>query len=157
MADPVEQNEPPKKALGAFKIWTADNNGKAVSAVQDDADKTPVPDPAADASVDIYIAPTGQPTDDQSSLYDAVNSVLDVVRRLYLPDGIRPNKAKFRAYYVRIFRLAQVGLTGTDPSPKQAKGALEALKGSLLDDEGLNIKTKNLSALGETALTLALP
>lgn len=157
MADPAEQTEPPKKALGAFKIWTADNNGKFVSKEPKGQGELDTPDPAADAAVDIYIAPTGQPTDDQSRLYDDVNNVLDVVRRLYLPDGIHPNKAKFRAYYVRIFRLAQVGLTGTDPSPKQAKGALEALKGSLLDDEGLNIKTKNLSALGETALTLSLP
>ncbi|MEX8520223.1 MAG: hypothetical protein AB3X44_17060 [Leptothrix sp. (in: b-proteobacteria)] len=157
MTDIADQDEQLKKALGAFKIWTADDNGNFVSTVPKSADQKPAPDPAADAAVDIYMSPTGQPTDDQSKLYDDVNSVLDVVKRLYLPAGTRPNKAKFRAYYVRIFRLSQVGLEGKDPSPKQSKGALESLKASLLDDEGLNIKTKNLSALGETALMLSLP
>ena len=153
VADPDKE---PKKALGAFKIWTVDDNGNWVNKPKK-VDERASPDPAADAAVEIYFSPTGHPTDDQSKLYDDVTSVLDVVRRLYLDTGSRPNKAKFRAYYVRIFRLAQVGLEGTDPSPKQAKGALEALKGSLLDDEGLNVKTRNLSALGETALMLSLP
>jgi hypothetical protein len=153
VADPDKE---PRKPLGAFRIWTVDDNGIWVSTPKK-ADEKVAPDPAADAAVEIYFSPTGHPTDDQSRLYDDVTSVLDVVRRLYLDTGSRPNKAKFRAYYVRIFRLAQVGLEGTDPSPKQAKGALEALKGSLLDDEGLNIKTRNLSALGETALMLSLP
>lgn len=153
VADPDKE---PRKPLGAFRIWTVDDNGNWVSTPKK-ADEKVAPDPAADAAVEIYFSPTGHPTDDQSRLYDDVTSVLDVVRRLYLDMGSRPNKAKFRAYYVRIFRLAQVGLEGTDPSPKQAKGALEALKGSLLDDEGLNVKTRNLSALGETALMLSLP
>ncbi len=153
-ADPDKEANKP---LGAFRLWTADDNGNFVSTTPKGADEKAAPDPAADAAVDIYAAPTGQPTDDQSKLYDDVTSVLDVVRRLYLDTGSRPNKAKFRAYYVRLFRLAQVGLEGTDPSPKQAKGALESLKASLLDDEGLNIKTRNLSALGETALMLSLP
>lgn len=153
VADPDKE---PRKPLGAFRIWTVDDNGNWVSTPKK-ADEKVAPDPAADAAVEIYFSPTGHPTDDQSRLYDDVTSVLDVVRRLYLDTGSRPNKAKFRAYYVRIFRLAQVGLEGTDPSPKQAKGALEALKGSLLDDEGLNVKTRNLSALGETALMLSLP
>lgn len=153
VADPDKE---PRKPLGAFRIWTVDDNGNWVSTPKK-ADEKVAPDPAADAAVEIYFSPTGHPTDDQSRLYDDVTSVLDVVRRLYLDTGSRPNKAKFRAYYVRIFRLAQVGLEGTDPSPKQAKGALEALKGSLLDDEGLSVKTRNLSALGETALMLSLP
>jgi hypothetical protein len=117
----------------------------------------PTPDPAAAKAVDIYMSPTGRASDDQAKLYDDVNAVLDVVRRLYLPEGTRPNATKFRTYYVRIFRLAQVGLEGTDPSPKQSKGALEALKGSLLDDEGLIVKTKNLSALGWTAWKYSWP
>ena len=157
MAEFADQDQQPKKALGAFKIWTADDKGEFVSTAPKTADQKPAPDPASDAAVEIYMSPTGQPTDDQSKLYDDVNGVLNVVRRLYMPEGTRPNKAKFRAYYVRIFRLAQVGLESKDPSPKQSMGALESLKVSLLDDEGLHIKTKNLSALGETALMLSLP
>jgi hypothetical protein len=149
MADP--------KGVGAFRIWTANAKGEFVSTQPKSSDERPAPDPAHDAAVDIYIAPTGQPTDDQSRLYDETNTVLEVVKRLYLEDGSRPNKAKFRAYYVRIFRLSQVGLEGTDPSPKQARSTLDALKASLLDDEGTHIKTRNLAALGETALGLSLP
>lgn len=157
MADVAEEDAKSSKALGAFRIWTADDCGNFVSTVPKVAGEKPAPDPAAEAAVDIYVSPTGQPTDDQSKLYDDVTGVLDVVRRLYLPSGARPHRAKFRTYYVRLFRLAQVGLEGKDPSPKQARGALESLKASLLDDEGLHIKTRNLSALGETALMLSLP
>ena len=151
--------QPIVKPLGAFKLWTVDNNGVFVNAKAEvnGVKVKPKPDPAAPGAVDIYMSPTGRASDDQAKLYDDVNAVLDVVRRLYLPDGTRPNATKFRTYYVRVFRLAQVGLEGTDPSPKQSKGALESLKGSLLDDEGLNIKTKNLSALGWTAWKFSWP
>lgn len=151
--------QPVVKPLGAFKLWTVDDNGVFVSAKPNlnGATVRPTPDPAAAEAVDIYMSPTGRASDDQAKLYDDVNAVLDVVRRLYLPDGTRPNASKFRTYYVRIFRLAQVGLEGTDPSPKQSKGALESLKASLLDDEGLNVKTKNLSALGWTAWRYSWP
>jgi hypothetical protein len=144
-------------ANSAFRIWTADGNGKPVHAAKEKSDDPPRPDPGLDEAVDIYVAPVGPPTDDQSKLHDDISYVLDVVRRLYLPDGARPNKPKFRAYYVRLFRLAQVGLESADPAPKQAKSALDALKASLLDDEGLHIKTKNLTRLGETALMLSIP
>ena len=151
--------QPIVKPLGAFKLWTVDYNGVFVNAKADvnGVKVKPIPDPAAPEAVDIYMSPTGRASDDQAKLYDDVNAVLDVVRRLYLPEGTRPNATKFRTYYVRVFRLAQVGLEGTDPSPKQSKGALESLKGSLLDDEGLNVKTKNLSALGWTAWKFSWP
>jgi hypothetical protein len=144
-------------ATGAFRVWTVDDNGNWISTEKkSDADK-PLPDPASEKAVDIYFAPVGVPPDDQSKLYDDITYVLDVVRRLYLPDGTRPNKQKFRAYFVRIFRLTQVGLQGDDASPKQAKSALDSIKASLLDDEGLRIKTRNLSALAEMAMTLSIP
>lgn len=141
---------------GAFRVWTCDDNGVWVS-TEPTADSSKLPDPASDKAVDIYFAPAGVPPDDQSKLYDDITYVLDVVRRLYLPDGTCPNKQKFRAYYVRIFRLTQVGLQGQDAAPKQAKSALDSIKASLLDDEGLRVKTRNLSALAEMATVLSLP
>ncbi len=151
-----------KDPVGAFRVWTVDDKGEWVNfepkePIDETKKQKKRPDPASDNATDIYFSPTGPATDDQSKLYDDVSSVLDVVRRLYLPNGIRPNPSKFRTYYVRIFRLAQVGLTGTDPAPKQAKGALDSLKASLLDDEGLTVKTTNLSQLGKTALKFSLP
>ena len=144
-------------ASGAFRIWTADNNGRLVHAAKPNTADPDRPDPGREDAVEIYVAPVGTPTDDQAKLNDDINYVLDVVRRLYLPDGAQPNKSKFRGYYVRLFRLAQVGLEGSDPSPKQAKSALDTIKVSLLDDEGLRVKTLNLTKLAETALMLSIP
>lgn len=144
-------------AAGAFRLWTADQNGNPLLAPNTTATTPQVPDPSTEQAVDIYFAPLMQPPDDQAKLQEEVSYVLSVVTRLYLGDDSRANKTKFRRYYVRIFRLAQVGLEGSDPSPKQAKVALDGVKASLMDDEGLVIKTRNLTRLGETALALSLP
>lgn len=137
----------------AFKIWTADADGEFVTKEEPDT-KRKVPDPASSKSVDIYMAVTGTPSESQAKLFDEMGYALDVVRRIYLTNS--PNEAKFRDYFVRLFRLAQVGLEGPDSASKQARSTFEAIKTSILDDEGGRIKTRNFVALGEAALLIGI-
>lgn len=81
--------------------------------------------------------------------------MLSAVQRLYGADS-RPDN-KFRRYYVRIFRLTQLGLEGPDASPEVAKAALATVTHDLIDDEAPRVKNGHLMALGRVALLFSVP
>lgn len=146
---PAAVAAPADEKVGAYTVLTATREGQHF----DD------PDPGNPEAAELYVYPhpNSRPTDDQQTLLEDVGHVLTVVQRLYLDDPLRRDATRFRRYYVRIFRLAQVGLEGGDPVPKTALSELKTLKDSLIEDEGFGVKTRNISKLGETALMLSLP
>ncbi len=152
-------------AQGAYKIWPVDEAGDFVG------DPTPPegqpvkpPDPADEKATDIYFgvpetAPQPLPRD-QSELQQDIAEVLRTVQQLYLQPTEGSNvrsSSQFRKYYVRLFRLAQLGLEGANVSPEISQSALVAIRGNLIDDEAGRIKNDHLKQLGMTALKMALP
>ena len=152
---------------GSYRIWTADAEGKALDppprpdpTAPQAAEVKHFPDPHKSAAVDIYygIDPKAPqpPPKGQAELHTEIEKVLSAVRRLYLPEGGSP-EPKFRRYYVRIFRLAQLGLEGADASPDVARTALNKVTTDLIDDEAGRIKNGHMAALGSTAIALSAP
>lgn len=148
--------------IGSYKIWTADSEGALVDPPDpSDPKKNPYPDPGKPAAVDIYFgidkdAPQPPPKE-QVELHIEIERVLSAVQKLYLSH--EPNKphARFRRYYVRIFRLAQLGLEGNNASPDIAKLALDKVTQDLIDDEAGRVKNGHLMALGRTVFAFGLP
>lgn len=116
-------------------------------------------DPARPEAVDIYFGVRsdvpGPIPKDQVDLQDKVQKVLRTVQVLYRghdPQSER-NRRQFRNYYLRLYRLAQVGLEGESVSPDIAAGALAIATADLIDDEASNVKRKHMCILGEKAST----
>lgn len=142
-------------AAGAYKIWTTDANGAPLD-LRTEAEPNRRPNPMNELAEGIFFALEKDPPDDQAQLQVEIDRVLGTVTRLYL-EGAVPNRNRFRRHYVRLFRLAQVGLEGAEAATKQAKLGLASVVADLIDDEGLHIKTQNLTALAKCAVRLSIP
>lgn len=144
-------------ALGCFKIWPADKAGNLLG----EADKLDAhPDPTNEKAQNIYfgVLETAQhpiPTA-QLELQQEIDKLLRSVQQIYGGTEER-QKQQFRSYYVRLFRLAQVGLEGTNVAPEISKSALAQVATDLIDDEAGRVKNGHLKHLGKTALWLILP
>jgi len=160
---------------GAFTLWPLDGDGEYIdlhfssidqaskdacqvkteavgsnnSSVQDAA-----PNPSDPRAVDIYFGVNskfvGPQPRDQVELQDKIQKVLRTIQILYPVEGAisEQRKRRFRSYYVRLFRLGQVGLEGDNPSTETASAALTTTIADLIDDEAGNVKTKHLLSLG---------
>ncbi|HKS54166.1 MAG TPA: hypothetical protein VJS12_02705 [Steroidobacteraceae bacterium] len=145
-------------AAGSFVLWIADENNNLID--------PPNPPPAAGApapspdlsnpnAVSIYFGvPQGatqtQPRD-QSELMEKIQKALRTITILYPPSSAQHQK-RFRGYYVRLFRLGQLGLQGAEVSTDLADAALETTIADLIDDEAGHVKERHLKRLGVNAL-----
>jgi hypothetical protein len=84
-----------------------------------------------------------------------VQRVLRTVQVLYgkTDADSERNATQFRIYYVRLYRLAQLGLEGSNVAPDIATTALESTTSDLIDDEAANVKRTHLRILGRNAAT----
>ena len=152
-------------SVGSYKIWTADKAGTQLDWPPKDA--TARPDPSVAEAVQIYF---GLPPDvpqpppkDQADLHSGIAKVLRAIQILFADDNKEPTpaqKAKFRLYYVRLFRLAQLGLEGPGAgagATSVATSALASVTADLIDDEAGHVKNNHLKVLGRVALLLSLP
>jgi hypothetical protein len=130
------------------------------------------PDPSRAEAVDIYfglLQDITQPTPkEQADLLDRVQKVLRVIQYLFLHGRPEDTKSEsepvkerrrrlFRTYYIRVYRLAQLGLEGPNVSPDIANSALTSMIADLIDDEAGNVKNRHMRGLGARALALAAP
>ncbi|WP_227869227.1 hypothetical protein [Nitrosospira lacus] len=100
------------------------------------------------------------PPKDQLELQQDIEKVLRTVQLIYghpVAGSVERCKSQFRSYYMRLFRLAQLGLEGPDASPEISKSALATVSANLIDDEASRVKNGHLVRLGGTAIVLALP
>jgi hypothetical protein len=147
-------------AQGSFVIWPADATGNLVG---NPTGSPPVPaNPSDENAVDIYFgvsSGTAQPPPkDQSDLQADIAKVLRAVQLTYRrAKSTERSKAQFRIYYMRLFRLAQLGLEGSSAAPDVASGALKAVTADLIDDEAGRVKNGHLMRLGSAAAVLAIP
>ena len=123
----------------------------------------PPPDPASAEAVDIYFgvldtAPHPPPKD-QADLQAAIAKVLRAIQILFLEGGRTRGvrEGKFRDYYVRLYRLAQLGLEGTIVATGIASAALATVTVDLIDDEAGEVKNKHLKDLAQHAAWLSVP
>lgn len=148
--NPIDQPPASPLAAGAYKVWPADSDGKLLPI------DMPA-DPGAHDAVDLYFGVLDQveaPPKEQMDLQDSIGQVLDTVRKLYLRDN-GEQAAPFRLFYVRLFRLAQLGLEG-NAVPEAAKAALDRLTDDLLRAEGPRVKNLHLKILAKAAAWLAV-
>lgn len=147
---------------GAYRVWPTDSDGECVKLeLTKDADGKPVPkdppDPNDHNAVDIFfglVEATTSPPKDQMDLQDTIGQVLETVKTLYLRDN-GEQSAKFRLFYVRLFRLAQLGLEG-NAMPDVAKAALERVIDDLIRTEGPRVKNLHLKGLAIAGALLAV-
>jgi hypothetical protein len=127
------------------------------AAAHDSVYTLPAPDPSHPDAYDIYFGVKKDltPAKDQIDLQDNVQRVLRTVQVLYAKTDKESdrNKRQFRIYYVRLYRLAQVGLEGSSVSPDIATAALATTTSDLIDDEAPNVKRTHLRTLGRNAAT----
>ena len=150
MTDRVPAKTAAAPPSGAYGVWPADKDGNVI-AYRPGA----VPNPALPEAVEIYfgILQGRVPPQNQSELQAGVSEVLTVAKSLYLPEGDPPLPA-FRLVYIRLFRIAQLGLEG-DAAPDLAKAGLDRLTQELIDAEAGRVKNKHLMRLGAWAASLA--
>ena len=140
---------------GAYKVWPADCDGECVDLEfvldangRKSKELAHAPDPTDHKAVEIYFGMLNaatEPPKDQLDLQDAIDQVLQTVRTIYLPENGEQG-AKFRLYYVRLFRIAQLGLEG-NALPDVAKTALERVVDDLIRSEGPRVKNLHLRSL----------
>jgi multisubunit Na+/H+ antiporter MnhE subunit len=114
-------------------------------------------DPNDHRATDIFfgvLSETESPPKDQMDLQDAIGQVLATVQRLYLRDN-GEQAALFRIYYIRLYRLAQLGLEGV-AMPEVSKAALDRVVDDLILAEGPRVKNLHLRSLGKWALWLSV-
>jgi hypothetical protein len=147
--------------IGSFRIWIADKDGNALDVPRaNDPDKdSRAPDPANTLAIDIYFgvdpnAPQPPPKE-QGELQVETENVLNAVQRLYILNG-NPTQ-KFRRYFMRLFRVAQLGLESASASPDVAKAALAGIVRDLINDEAGRVKNGHLVTLGKTVLLFSVP
>ncbi len=150
-------------AQGAYRIWTADKDGNLIDP-PDAANPNKPPNPAKPEAVEIYFGLDGNapqpPPKEQVDLQGEIGKVSRSVQRLYLEapgHGSVARKEKFRIYYLRLFRLAQLGLEGANAAPDIAKGALAVVTADLIDDEAGDVKNGHMRELGRWAVIFAAP
>ena len=147
---------------GAFHVWPANASGAPLKLqLVGDKPASP-PDPFDAAATNIYFgigsdAPQPIPKA-QSDIKDGVEGVLRTIQHLYLAgNALSDSQQKFRAYYVRLFSLAQLGCEGAAAQPEIAAAALAMLTSDLIADEAGKVKSQHLRRLGEAAILLSLP
>lgn len=146
---------------GSYRIWTADRDGNPIDLPDDvDKNKNPFPIPSNSAAVDIYFGLDEKspqpPPKDQGELQEEIARVLGIIRRLYISQNNALDN-KFRRYYIRLFRLAQLGLEGQNASTELAKTALASVIKDLVDDEAGRVKNGHLVTLGHAVMILGVP
>ena len=141
--------QPPPKIIGP--------SGAGGSAAGSDDHLLETPDPSNPAAYDIYfgVKTDATPPKDQIDLQDKVQRVLRTVQVLYRKTDSESerNTTQFRIYYVRLYRLAQLGLEGSNVAPDIATAALESTTSDLIDDEAATVKRTHLRILGRNAAT----
>lgn len=143
--------QPAGLARGAYIIWVADNNGDLIDPPPDPRVRSREPNPASPGAVDIFYGLKDSPSpppDDQIDLQLNIDKVLRAARVLYMGSE-PPQPEKFRPYFVRLFRIAQLGMEGPNVAPGVAKGVLAAIAADLIDDEAGKIKNAYLMRLGK--------
>jgi len=130
------------------------------------------PDPSRSEAVDGYFGLlqdiTQPPPKEQADLLDRVQKALRAIQYLFLHPRPEDKNSEtelvkerrhrlFRAFYIRIYRLAQLGLEGSNVSPDIANSALTIVIADLINDEAGNVKNRHLRRLGARALALAAP
>lgn len=156
--EPVPPTANTTKPSGAYSIWVADKDGKIIDPPSDPRNRDRHPDPFNPTATDIYFIvenPSSEIAKEQADLQGEIDKVLRAVQRLYLQAQVI-NQERFRIYYVRLFRIAQMGLEG-DAAPAIAASALATVTADLIDDEAGRVKNGHLKALGAYALKYALP
>lgn len=125
------------------------------------------PDPARPEAFDIYFGVKDlkdPPPKDQVDLQDKVQKVLRTIQVLFITGEAAEaakgqakarNHAQFRSYYVRLYRLAQLGLEVNNVSPDIATVALATTISDLIDDEAVTVKRKHLRLLGRDAISVS--
>jgi len=142
-------------STGAFTVWTVDTSGALLNPPTP-GNPPAIPDPGNPAATDIYfginVAAGKTPSKDEVELQIEISKVLGVLQRLYR-NGAAPAAGglKFRMYYVRLFRLAQLGLEGPQGSEEIAKAALAMVAADIIDDEAGRIKNGHMKSLGYCA------
>ncbi len=135
-------------AKGYFHVWPADANANPIG-----YSPNAKPDPNNEKAVGIYFGVPDQKEQapkDQLELQVDLEKIDRAIRLLF-----NSNEKRFRPYYVRLFRLAQLGLEGENASTDIAKSALAALTAELIDDEAGRVKNDHLKTLGGTAAWFA--
>jgi hypothetical protein len=138
---------------GAYKLWPLDKDGTLIG---DPALSSA--DPSNPDAVNIYFGVRSDraeaPPRDQVDLVERIQKVLRTVQILYpLNDDTSGRRARqFRAYYMRLFGLGQVGLEVDNASPDTASAALTTTIADLIDDEAGNVKGKHMRTLGIRAV-----
>lgn len=143
---------------GSFDIFPADKAGNIISQV------LPI-DPSilnSENATEIYFGVSNSALppipNDQFELQQEIEEVLRSVHQIHdnpLAGPEQHRKKQFRIYYVRLFRLAQVGLEGNNALPPISKIALAAIRAELIDDEASRVKNDHLKRLGIAAIKMA--
>jgi len=143
---------------GAFKIYPADIKGERLVHGTDDDPKRV--NPSDEDAVDIYFALLKKDDfvlpKEQLDLQTEIARVLRTVTAIYLVDN-KIKRTKFRIYYARLFRVAQIGLEGPNASPDTARVVLSEIIADLLIEEAGNVKNRHMKRLGYAAVLVALP
>jgi hypothetical protein len=145
-------------ARGAYTIWVADKDGNLIDPPTDPRHRDREPNPADPNALDIYYVLEDSPQPppaEQVELQLDIDKVLRAATRLYL--GSEPiQMEKFRAYFVRLFRIAQLGMEGQNAVPTVARGVLTAVTAELIDDEAGRIKNGHLMKLGRYVIAYSV-
>ena len=91
---------------------------------------------------------------DQLQLKAEIELALSAIQRLYPGED---GEAEFRPYFVQIAGAAQVGLVGEACYPEVGKQALAGIVADLIDQEGGDVKNKQLQALAVRSAKLSAP
>ncbi|ARO88758.1 hypothetical protein EBAPG3_013820 [Nitrosospira lacus] len=150
---------------GSYKIWPATAAGEPLgNPTPPTGQPVESPNPMDEKATDIYFGVVNTvpqpPPKDQLELQQDIEKVLRTVQLIYghpVAGSVERCKSQFRSYYMRLFRLAQLGLEGPDASPEISKSALATVSANLIDDEASRVKNGHLVRLGGTAIVLALP
>jgi hypothetical protein len=144
---------------GAFTILTLNKDRDYIKEVRDERtcnSKEPSKKEAVDIYFGLNINGEIQVPKEQLDLELAISKVLRVIQCLYSgTDNFR--ESKFRIYYVRLFRIAQLGLEGKSVFTSIANSSLHEVISDIVADEAGNVKNKHMKDLGIKAITYSIP
>lgn len=144
---------------GAFTIWVADKQGKLIDPPPNPPERDRDPDPCNEQAVAIYYvveeSPEAPPKE-QIDLQASIEKVCRVITQLYLGPA-QPQPEKFRAYYVRLFRAAQLGMEGENALPQVANDTVNEIAIDLIENEAARIKNAYFVLLGKLAAAYSIP
>jgi len=161
----------PARPVGAYGVAPVDAKGVAIREEVASASGAPEKgdsegkakkvragfvDPSDERAVNIFfgvLPGVEAPPKDQTELQDAIGQVLTTVRKLYI-NSEGEVQEPFRLNYVRLYRLAQLGLTG-NAMPEVAKTALERVIDDLVQTEAPRVKNQHLKRLAESVAFVA--